>query len=402
MQSIYIHSGMIMLKLVRSAALVALPLLAALPAYAAPPKCEVRTFFQPPLEYKSVEPLPDGRITFRLCAKEARAVTILAQEMKGVPDGMDGKPPGLAMSLDEDGYWSVTSTAAADPGVYTYAFKVDGMRMADPVGTRFAESFGGIQSIFQLPGAATANQFYKPDVAHGLVSTVEYPSSSLGIVRRAHVYTPPGYEAGGKERYPVLYLVHGYSDADDAWTMKGNANYILDNLIAAGKAKPMIIVMPYGHTPTREGVQGMENTDFGDDLHKDLIPYIDKHFRTQPAAKSRAMVGLSMGGAHTIMFGLPRPDVFGDIGVFSIGMLGDDQVARYRKANDEKLKARAKAGGLVFYAIGKQDFVINMAPSFRHVLSDYDIKYTYVESDGGHTWINWRAYLEQIAPLLFD
>jgi len=384
-------------------AVAALPfLLAALPGQAAQPACEVRTFFQPPLEYQSVEHLPDGRVTFRLCAKDAKEVVALPQDMNSVPMGMDGKPPGLPMTKDADGYWSVTTTGAVDAGVYTYVFKVDGMRIADPHGTRFAEAFGGVQSIVQLPGDGKSNQFYKADVQHGVVSVVEYPSSTLGILRRAHVYTPPGYEAGGKDRYPVLYLVHGYSDSDDAWTMKGNAHYILDNLIAAGKVKPMIIVMPYGHTPTREGVQGMENTDFGSDLHKDLIPFIDKHFRTQAAAKTRAMVGLSMGGAHTIQFGLPRADVFGSIGVFSIGMLSEEQTKRYREVNDAALKARAKAGGLVFYAVGKEDFVIQMAPPFRQILSDYGIKYTYVESGGGHTWINWRAYLEQIAPLLFN
>lgn len=374
--------------------------LGTLSAQAAAP-CEERTFFQPPLEYKSVEVLPDGRVTFRLCAKTASNVVVLPQEMNGVPTGMDGKPPGLPMAKDADGYWAATTPATVDPGVYTYIFKVDGIRLADPRGSRFGEAFGGVQSIVEIPGAAKTNQFYKADVPHGLVSLVEYPSASLGILRRAHVYTPPGYEAGGKERYPVLYLVHGYSDNDDSWTQKGNAHYILDNLIASGKAKPMIVVMPYGHTPAREGVQGMVNTDFGADLHKDLIPYIDKHFRTLPGVKTRAMAGLSMGGAHTIQFGLPRPDVFGAIGVFSIGMLGDDQAAEYRKANDAALKARAALGGPVFYAIGKEDFVMKMAPAYRQILDDYKINYTYVESGGGHTWINWRDYLEAFAPLLF-
>jgi len=382
--------------------LTALPLvLGAVSTQAAAPACEERSFFQPPLEYQSVEVLTDGRVTFRLCATTARQVTLLAQEVNGVPQGLDGKPPGLDMGKDAAGYWVATTGTAVDPGVYTYAFRIDGIRIADPKGTRFSESFGGIQSVVQIPGAAKANQFYKADVPHGLVSVVDYSSTSLGITRRAHVYTPPGYEAGGDTRYPVLYLVHGYSDSDDAWVNKGNANYILDNLIAAGKAKPMIVVMPYGHTPAREGVQGMVNTDFANDLHKDLIPYIDAHFRTQPGVKTRAMAGLSMGGAHTIQFGLPRADVFGAIGIFSIGMLSEEQTADYLKANDAALKARAKLAGPVFYAIGKDDFVIKMAPPLRKIMDDYKIKYTYVESGGGHTWTNWRDYLEQFAPLLF-
>ncbi|WP_085940058.1 esterase family protein [Azospirillum sp. B4] len=370
-------------------------------ASAAQPACEERSFMQPPLFYSSVDPQADGRVTFRLCAKGIHEARVFAGEVNGVPIGLDGTPPGLAMALDDQGYWSATTPVPVAPGVYTYAFKVDGLRVADPQGARFAEGFGGPQSVFEIAGPEVANQLYKADVAHGLVSVVDYQSASLGIRRRAHVYTPPGYEAGGKERYPVLYLVHGYSDSDDAWTAKGNANAILDNLIAAGKVKPMIVVMPQGHTPMREGMQGLENTDFGADLHKDLIPYIDAHFRTIAKPASRAMAGLSMGGAHTIQFGLPRPDVFGSVGVFSIGLFGDDQVARYLAANDASLKARAKSGGLVYYAVGKSDPVFNGVAPVRKVLDQYGIAYVYNESAGGHTWINWRAYLEDFTPRLF-
>lgn len=373
----------------------------ALPALADVQPCEERSFMQPPLFYPGVEKLADGRVTFRLCAKSAKDVRVLAMEVAGVPTGLDGKPPGLALSLDDKGYWSATTSAPVAPGVYTYAFKVDGLRIADPQGTRFAGSFGGPQSIFEIQGPETPNQFYKAEVPHGLVSLVEYSSASLGgLKRRAHVYTPPGYEAGGKERYPVLYLIHGYSDSDDAWVQKGNANAILDNLIAAGKVKPMIVVMPYGHTPERAGVQGMVNTDFGADLHKELIPYIDKHFRTEAAPKTRAMAGLSMGGAHTLQFGLPRPDVFGSIGVFSIGLFGD-QVTGYAGVHDAGLKARAKEKGPVFLAAGKEDFVFPSVAPVRKIMDDYGIKHEYEESGGGHTWINWRAYLEEFLPKLF-
>lgn len=384
-----------------------LPLLATLPlllgaqaAAADLPACEERSFMQPPLFYPSVEPQPDGRVTFRLCAKTVREVRVMAGEVNGVPNGLDGTPPGLPMTLDDKGYWQATTTAPVDPGVYTYAFRVDGLRIADPQAGRFAEGFGGPQSVFEIRGPAIADQFYNAAVPHGLVSILEYPSASLGITRRAHVYTPPGYEAGGKERYPVLYLVHGYSDADDAWVQKGNANDILDNLIAAGRIKPMIVVMPHGHTPERDGVAGMENTDFGTDLHKDLIPYIDKHFRTLTGPKTRAMAGLSMGGAHTIQFGLPRPDLFGAIGIFSIGLFGE-QEQKYRDANADSLKARAKAGGPVYLAVGKEDFVINMVPPLRRVMDESGIKYTYEETGGGHTWANWRDYLGKFLPLLF-
>jgi enterochelin esterase-like enzyme len=238
-------------------------------------------------------------------------------------------------------------------------------------------------------------------VPHGIVATIEYPSSTLGIVRRAHVYTPPGYEGGNRARYPVLYLVHGSGDSDDSWTAVGHANYILDNLIAAGKATPMIVVMPFGHTPDRPGLERMNNVDFGKDLLTDLIPYVDRHWRTIPKPKDRAMAGLSMGGGHTLNFGLTHPELFGSIGVFSLGINGGTPAAAYVAQNDAALKRRAQAKTLVFYAFGKDDFLFAMSAPTRKIFDDYGIRYTYRESGGGHTWVNWRNYFNEFAPLLF-
>jgi enterochelin esterase family protein len=252
-------------------------------------------------------------------------------------------------------------------------------------------------------GAAGAFQTWKQDVPHGVVSRIEYWSSALGHKRVATVYTPPGY-MNGSERYPVLYLVHGAGDSHDSWTSVGHANLILDNLIAAGKAKPMIVVMPFGHTPDRPGGNMLANTDFGDDLIEDLIPTIDGQFRTRADQHDRAMAGLSMGGSHTIRYGLTHPELFDYIGVFSmgLGMQGPADVTAYETANDAALKQAARDLDLVYYAMGKDDFLYGTVAPTRAMFAKYGIEDVYHESGGGHTWINWRRYLADFAPRLFQ
>jgi len=222
----------------------------------------------------------------------------------------------------------------------------------------------------------------------------------LNVRRRVHVYTPPGYEKG-KGVYPVLYLVHGAGDSDDSWTSVGHAHYILDNLIASGKARPMIIVMPAGHTPDRPGADMLTNTGFRDDFLKDLVPYVDAHYRTTAKPDARAMAGLSMGGAHTIQNGLTHPELFHYIGVFSMGLQSAEQASAYAARNDAALKQGAKAFKLVYYAMGKDDFLYATVAPTRATLDKYGISHVYKESDGGHTWINWRRYLADFAPRLF-
>ena len=234
----------------------------------------------------------------------------------------------------------------------------NGARVPDPQGTTFSHERVGTNSTFETLGPAGEFQTWKPDVPHGVVSKIEYWSSALGQKRVATVYTPPGYMNGG-ERYPVLYLVHGAGDSYDSWTSVGHAHLILDNLIAAGKARPMIVVMPFGHTPDRPGGNMLANTDFGDDLIKSLIPYVDGTFRTLANQPNRAMAGLSMGGSHTIRFGLTHPELFDHIGIFSmgLGMQGPADVTAYEAANDAALRQAAKDLDLVYYAMGKDDFL---------------------------------------------
>jgi enterochelin esterase family protein len=236
------------------------------------------------------------------------------------------------------------------------------------------------------------------------VSEIDYWSSSLGMMRRAFVYTPPGYMKDARN-YPVLYLVHGAGDSDEAWTRTGHANYILDNLIAGGTARPMIVVMPNGHTPDRPGADILDNVDFGNDFLKDLIPYVDGHFRTLANADGRAMAGLSMGGVHTFNFGLTHPELFHSIGIFSsglgIGPSGKDAIAIYEQANEATLRRDARELKLVYYAIGAEDPFGSVLPATRALLDKYGIAYVFHPSDGGHTWINWRRYLNDFAPRLF-
>jgi enterochelin esterase-like enzyme len=382
---------------------------AALSAQPAPPaagsSCRGQGMFAGPASYKSVEQLADGRVTFRICAPEAQEVRLTSSDLADIiPMGFPpGSPTGLALTKDATGLWSVTTQKPVPADTYRFNFQVDGARVPNPQGTTWSEERVGTNSTFEVTGRAGEFQTYKANVPHGVVSEVEYWSSSIGAKRRAHVYTPPGY-MNGTTKYPVLYLVHGAGDSDDSWTSVGHAHYILDNLIAAGKARPMIVVMPFGHTPDRPGADMLNNNDFGNDLLKDLIPHIEASFRTLNTADMRAMAGLSMGGAHTIRSGLTHPELFHSIGIFSMGLgMNNDarQVAQYEQENDAALKRAAKDLKLVYYAMGKDDFLYGTVAPTRGVFEKYKIPHVYHESDGGHTWINWRRYLMDFAPRLF-
>jgi enterochelin esterase family protein len=366
--------------------------------------CLPQGLFAGPASYKSVEQLPDGRVTFRLCAPDAKDVRVTSNDIdEAIPMGLrPGTTRGLAMTRDATGLWTATTTVPVPPDTYRFNFQVDGARVPNPQGTSFSHERIGTNSTFEVTGPAGDFQSYRKDAPHGTVSRVEYWSSTLGDRRPAYVYTPPGYMAGS-ERYPVLYLVHGAGDSADSWTSVGHANYILDNLIAEGRARPMIVVMPFGHTPDRPNGNILANTDFGDDLIKDLIPYVDAHFRTLADPHERAMAGLSMGGSHTLRFGLTHPELFDYIGIFSmgLGLQGNNDLGAYETANDAALKKAAADLDLVYYAMGKDDFLYDTVAPTRAMLDRYGIRHVYNESGGGHTWINWRRYLADFAPRLF-
>ena len=317
-----------------------------------------------------------------------------------IPMGFGGGPVGLPLSKDSMGLWSVTTPVPMTPLTYRFNFSVDGVAVPDPQGTTYSQTRIGTISTVEVMGPQGSFQSYDRNVPHGAVTEIEYWSSSLGVKRRAHVYTPPGYMRDSK-KYPVLYLVHGAGDSDDSWTSIGHAHYILDNLLAAGKAKPMIVVMPFGHTPERAGADMLTNTDFASDFLKDLIPYVEASYRTINKPASRAMAGLSMGGAHTLNTGLPHAELFGYIGIFSMGFMAPQQAMDYETMNAAALDKGAGKFKLVDYAMGKTDFLYSSVAPTRAMLDKHGIKHVYNESDGGHTWVNWRHYLEDFAPRLF-
>jgi enterochelin esterase family protein len=292
-----------------------------------------------------------------------------------------------------------------DPGTYRYLFNVDGVLAADPRNQAVSESNGNAWSVVHVPGSDFMDT---SDVPHGAVARVYYRSSTLGRTRRMHVYTPPGYEAG-KGKYPVLYLLHGAGDSDDSWTSVGRANFILDNLIAARKAKPMIVVMPAGHTgpfsfimPTAPAKDGIGNRKFEDDFLKDVVPYVEKHYRVLADRPNRALAGLSMGGAQTLNIAFSRPKEFAYVGVFSSGVVFG-KAADWEKQHKEGLgDADARKGlRLLWFATGSKDFLIGRTKETVALFKKHGFKPVFKETAGGHTWINWQKYLNEFAPQLF-
>lgn len=355
--------------------------------------------------YVSAEQISGQRLTFRLCAPQAREVRLSSSDLEPwVPlETFEGRRAGVAMTRDPLGLWSITSPQPLKSHTYRYRFLVDGVEVADPIARTFSQRMVGTLSTVEVTGPDGAFQTWKADVPHGVVSTIEYWSSSLGEKRRAHVYTPPGYMTDAR-RYPVLYLVHGAGGSDDEWTSAGRAHLILDNLIAEGKARPMIVVMPFGHTRFRPAVMTLDNPDFGNDLTQDLIPLVDRSFRTIRRAEDRAMAGLSMGGSHTLRNGLPHPETFRWIGVFSMGLnvqAYPKRIENYAREHDAGLRAAARQMRLIYLAMGREDSLYpNVAPT-RALFDRYGMKIIYNETDGGHTWANWRLYLLDFAPRLF-
>lgn len=336
----------------------------------------------------------DGRVTFQLYAPKATEVSLRTE---GPASFANQK-----LVKGDSGVWTLTAQPPAD--LYIYWYDVDGVPVADPRNNRPRVNMTTVRSLLEVPGAAS-DFFAEKPVPHGEVAAVHYQSKAIGIPRRMHIYTPPGYATSG-QRYPVLYLLHGAGDNDQSWLMAGRANFIFDNLIAAGKAKPMIVVMPAGHTPGAApvGTVSQPGPDaFARDLMTDVVSYVEKNYRTRTERENRAIAGLSMGGQQTLNVGLTNLDKFSQIGVFSSGWFGQDGAANFARNNpallaDPKLNNRIK---LFWFATGKDDFVLASTKASLAMLDEHKVRYSYKETEGGHTWPNWRAYLNEFAPLLF-
>jgi len=343
----------------------------------------------------SPEVRADRTVVFRLLAPEADSVALRTSDLP-----LAGGPQ---MTKGDNGVWEI-SVGPVEPGAYRYTFTVHGVQVLDPRNTATSESLATVHSLLVVPGAEfmDANQ-----VPHGAVASILYFSKSLDRHRRMHIYTPPGYEAG-QDKYPVFYLLHGAGDGDDSWTSVGRAALIMDNLIAAGKAKPMLVVMPAGHTGAgfmfgMRGPGGPPRDEFADDFVNDIMPYVESHYRVMPDRAHRALAGLSMGGAQTLGIGFSHLDQFGYLGVFSSGIFGNGTAAweeqRQTMLDDASLKDGLK---VLWFATGSEDFLIQSTRNTVEALKKHGFNPVFKETAGGHTWINWRDYLHEFAPMLFQ
>jgi enterochelin esterase family protein len=367
--------------------------------------------------YVSPEVGADGRITFRYQAPGARAITVGGE--------LGGRT--YDMAKDASGLWSVT-TDPLPPDIYTYTFNVDGLTALDPVNanTKYGYSIFGAASIVQVPG--NEPQFYdvKP-VPHGAVRIQPYVSSTLGVSRTVWIYTPPGYDDGAD--YPVLYLLHGGGDIESGWTMIGRANNILDNLIAEGRAEPMVVVMPLGHTiqsfwtgpsvtvpdPAMAAAGGSLDalirammagdgkgglSPFGHDLVDDVMPMVETTLKVSRRPDHRAIAGLSMGGGQAINLAFSRPDMFRYVVLMSPAAGGGvDAVYPGLFAEPGRLNAQFK---LLWLGVGKDDTLTGPGDmAFAATLKARGIDHTLAITEGRHEWTVWRHHLHDVAPLLF-
>lgn len=344
-------------------------------------------------------------VTFRIKAPKAVKVQVLGDFLsKGVADLVENK----------EGVWEYTTPEPLAPELYSYAFVVDGLKVNDPNNVYMIRDVATVNNIF-IVGGERADLYKVNKVPHGSVAKVWYHSPSLGIDRRMTVYTPAGYETSGK-RYPVFYLLHGMGGDENAWSELGRAAQILDNLIAQGKAEPMIVVMTNGNADleaapgesslgympptTRLGktMEGSFETHF-----PEVVKFVDKNYRTKANKKNRAIAGLSMGGFHSLHISKQYPDMFDFVGLFSAAIMpGKNATSPVYKDMEGKLKLQfAKKPALYWIAIGKTDFLYKANKEYRKLLDEKGYPYEYFENEDGHIWRNWRIYLTEFTPKLF-
>ncbi len=353
----------------------------------------------------SPEVSADGHITFRIMAPNAKTIGLRAYDITSLPHD------GPTFTKDDNGVWS-TTVGPIDPGAYRYTFAVDGVPTMDPRNPDVSESNTNDWSMVYVPGATFMDTTRVP---HGAVASITYYSTALARFRRMHIYTPPGYELGAG-KFPIFYLLHGSGDCDDSWTSVGRAGFILDNLIAAKKAQPMIVVMPAGHTTTAPPVPGAARPtrdEFADDFMTDVVPYVQQHYRTLTDRGHTAIAGLSMGGGQTLNIAMSHLDKFGYIGVFSAGVFSfgrpsnpaapspavEWEQQRAPMLDDASLKPGLK---LLWFGTGTEDRLITTTKTTMDMLKKHGFTPFFRESPGGHTWINWRNYLAEFAPQLFQ
>ncbi|MBR4771898.1 MAG: esterase [Bacteroidales bacterium] len=356
---------------------------------------------------------PDGTVTFRFQDKKAVKVqvtgdflpsqTVGRQEVQGVVDMVEGP----------NGVWEFTTGKLA-PEFYGYKFIVDGVTIPDPANLMVCRDGAVLTTKFLIPGGR-ADLYAIHDVPHGTVSHIWYPSPIAGFDRRMTVYTPAGYEANTKTRYPVVYILHGIGGDEDSWLTHGRAAQILDNMIASGKVKPMIAVFTNGNISQQAAVhqtgngyihqttmlpKTMEGTF--ETAFNEVVNFIDKNYRTIAKKQSRAICGLSMGGFHSLYISANNPDLFGYVGLFSAAVgVTDESVSPIYQNLDAKLAKQFAGKPFYYIACGDSDFLYQANKEYMAKLDKAGYPYTYLETDGGHIWRNWRIYLTEYLPLIF-
>ena len=345
-----------------------------------------------------------GAVTFAVDAPNARSVRVAGALADKVPSRVE----------NVDGRWTITYEGLA-PDLYDYWFDIDGVRTLDPSNPYTVRDIASLFNIFIVPGEES-NVYMSSDVPHGSVEKVWYKSESLGADRRMTVYLPAGYEDSGEE-YPVLYLLHGMGGDEEAWSDLGRAIQILDNSIASGAAMPMIVVMPNGNARrvsapgyNSEGMYIAEGQHSVDPERKfetsfpEIMDYVESHYRVRKEKESRAIAGLSMGGGHSWRISLLQPDDFGYVGLFSAAVRwngGGVDAAADPGLEGQIARQFANPPQLYYIAIGNDDFLYDLNSQYRKLLDTKGINYIYNETDGGHTWTNWRRYLKDFVPRLF-
>lgn len=368
-------------------------------------------------DIKSPEINPDNTVTFRYSAPGADTVRItgdfLPTEKMKTQWGTFDVPGKALLTKDEKGLWSLTSPVLPSE-LYGYSFFVDGIITTDPNNPFVARDVASLTNIFII-GDGQADLYKVNDIPHGTVSKRWYDSPGLGMDRRLTIYTPPGYETNN-QKYPVLYLLHGAGGDEEAWITLGRTAQIMDNLIAQGKVKPMIVVMPNGNViqdaAPGEGHDGMYKPQFMvpktmDGTYEanfmDIIKFVESSYRVKADKANRAVAGLSMGGFHSLHISRYYPNTFDYVGLFSAAILPNQNVSSpvYNDIDGTLKKQMDNGYKLYWIGMGKTDFLYKSGEEYRAKLDKMGMKYIYRESEGGHIWRNWRVYLTEFTPLLF-
>lgn len=359
----------------------------------------------------------DNSVTFRIKAPKAVKIEVTGdflpkQKIETKFGPMDA--PGIAeLKENAEGIWEFTSQPLS-PELYSYNFLVDGLKINDPANVYQIRDVSSIFNVF-IVGGEQADLYKVNAVPHGSVTRRWYNSPALNLDRRVTIYTPAGYETSGKS-YPVLYLLHGMGGDEEAWISLGRTAQIMDNLIASGKAKPMIVVMTNGNAAQEaapgESSAGMlppsmqlPKTMDGsfETAFPDVVKFVESNYRVKKGKSNRAICGLSMGGYHSLHISKEYPDMFDYVGLFSAAIMpGEKANSPIYENFDGKLKTQfSKKPKLYWIAIGKDDFLYKANEEFRKKLDDNNYPYVYFENGDGHIWKNWRIYLSMFAPQLF-